>query len=247
MLFSTERTHVWLSQTEMATLYNFIIRPAAIAVAPTSKASWPISYSAEMFWTQTATGHHSFGSVPIAAADVFTFGTEIQHRLGQHDWGQQAFFFTDVRGYKDVSRHNAQPRNEPDELFLMRSEVELGNTAIGLDIDVLAGMNSEEERCYVDVGIEVAVPEHAVCWRSDGHQHVLKEIIPDWTDEECQRRTSKHHAHYRQDLLAQFTEVSGFRLTVSMKFSCITDGYISDGVIHSDSLQFDETHTMLFT
>jgi hypothetical protein len=198
----------------MKMVYDTIIRPAAITIAPRAAASWPVSYEQELFRTQTTSGSHAFGSVIIAAPDVPQFGIEIRRLLGQQPWGQQAFFLTDVRGHKDASRHDAQPQNEPDEVFITRSEHELARMTAGLDLDMLRGMDSEEESCYVDIGIEVTVPGHTVCWRTDGHQHMVQMIIPGWTDRECHHRTQRGYDRYRRDLLAQFTEISGFRLEV---------------------------------
>jgi hypothetical protein len=214
MLHDRERPNVALSQGEMKLWYDIIVRPAALAVAPAAAASWPVSYDAEMFRTQTTSGSHAFGSVMLAAADIPTFGNQIQYRLAQQDWGRQAFFLTDVRGHKDISRHDAEFDNESNELFLSRSELELENMTLGLNLGALYQMNTVDNWCYVDVGIEVKVERQSVFWRSDGHQHLLAEILPDWTEEERQRRTERRHSNYTRDPAAQFTEISGFRLTV---------------------------------
>lgn len=212
-LYSIDRLGPQLTQTEMATLYQSIIRPAAIAIAPTAKASWPLSYTTEMFRTTQSSGTHSLGSVLIAADDVHTFGFRVIGLLQSEQWGQDAFFFTEVRGHKDASRHNPQGLAEPHELFMARSQVDLGKMADGLDLEVLMTMNNAPNVCCVDVGLEASVEGSSVFWRTDAHHRILKEMFPTW-DEQKLRRHTDHHANYKRDLVAQFTQISGFRYEV---------------------------------
>ncbi|KAF8312596.1 uncharacterized protein EI90DRAFT_3022918 [Cantharellus anzutake] len=178
----------------MKMVYDTIVQPAAITIAPRAIPD------TDHFWW------------PRIWIYVPQFGIEVRHLLGQQPWGQQAFFLTNVCGHKDASCHDAQPQNKPDEVFITHSEHELARMTAGLDLDMLSSMDSEEESCYVDIGIEVTVPGHTVCWQTDGHEHMVQMIIPGWMERECHHRTQWGYDRYRQDLLAQFTDISGFRL-----------------------------------
>jgi hypothetical protein len=206
MLYDECRSSVALSGPEMQRWYDLVMRPAAMAVAPKTAASWPVSYDAEIFQQKTAGGGVALPTVRVAA--VPALGVEIQRRLADQDWGQLAFFLT-------FSHHKAMQLDDGhNDRSVTCFEAELENVAQGLDLDALYAMDTTDDGCYVQVETEVNVEGHSVFWNRQGHRCLLEELFPESTGEECEEWTQRQQSGYTRDPVAQFTEISGFQFKV---------------------------------
>ncbi|KAF8317832.1 uncharacterized protein EI90DRAFT_3167791 [Cantharellus anzutake] len=174
-----------------------------------TKSSWPPSYRTEMFQCSHSGGGLSFGSVLVASDDAALFGDEI-----------------------DACRHAAKAPSEPAEEFEVWSEVELRKMAGGLDLDEMMVTNDRFNACYVDVGLEVSTTDNSVFWHMDAHHLILQEMFPTWNEAILHAHTRPLHKNYKRDLVAQLTEISGFRYEVPVRQNQNGAQYLN--VYHTD-------------
>ena len=102
------------------------------------------------------------------------------------------------------------------------------------------------EDWYIDVGLEVYLPNHVLQWLTDAHPQLLKFGLPKQAavDPNSLGRLLEDPRHFFSDLVAQFREFAGFRSTPFRKG--LADSVVYLNVYTTDKEATYQLHTGSF-
>lgn len=188
----------------MGEIYDLCMRPAIETVLPQEAGHWPPSYAAEMIRIQ----RHVFGrglahgTLDLPAFMVQRFGEELRDRVRALPFGENAFFLHTMRGTRGRSQHS--PNDEDEMLAALAEYLSI------FDVDLL-----DKRKCWIDIGLEYRSPGNVLQLRTDGHLHLVSEVLGLSSERDASRLTSVGSTLYSRDLAAQLDQISGFRLTTN--------------------------------
>lgn len=171
-------------------VYDATYHAAQEKLALTSP-QWSPSYRAEVDRTHNFTNNtqdvESRKPIPASGVGVI-FANQVMQNIRRHEWGKHAYWFIQMRGIKDRSRH------------------EVNDTREIVD-NLLGDINRQTSTVFLDVGLEVhladgysSLPARAM------HQDLAKGV---WSISEEEWEKNLHH--YQPDVWAANAHIAGFR------------------------------------
>ena len=191
-----------LSQEQLAFLYNQVIRPSVALVQPDALAHWPISYNAAFQLSLDRNGHRHDHSIDIPEDCLEQFAHSIQTRLAVsegHLLGHRTIFQVEFRGTKGGFNFDWFDTDERQEMLNKFVE----------PIDFMDQESENLDQWYVDVGMELSVPDHVVQWATDHHATILRYAHRTMDENRADRAVESRY--YSRDVSAHIFSLSGFR------------------------------------
>ncbi|OCH83536.1 hypothetical protein OBBRIDRAFT_701576, partial [Obba rivulosa] len=210
-----------LTQEQHTELYNDCIRLAIYAVLPGEAGHWPQSYRAEYNRIRGRDGTLKFGTQQVPDNVLDDFGTELLRRIRAKTWGQNAFFFHQIRGARGTTQHVSGGRADALERLLRIFAPEAF---------------IEPSHWHVDIGLEFQALGRVLWWRTDAHWRILKSSLR-LSHEDAIGATQS--ARYSRDLACQLSDVSGFRMEVGSRLRGDT------GIVYIQAYNTEKTPTYL--
>lgn len=204
-LFSSDRKSPFLTQYELARLYENVLRPAAECVLDHQAAEWPATYQDEMFRARTRNGQLAFQTkiIPREMGDIWAERVVDFLKYSTNGWGNGVLFLHQLRGVKHSSTHSPDASTVQDKFnqFLQANH-----------FNFAAELNPDQARWWIDVGIEIASSaQRCLAWRTDSHPAMVKNVC-DLPDNVANRITRPGSSKYTRDMLAHLPGVSGCRI-----------------------------------
>ena len=209
-LFSTDRKSPFLTQDELAVLYEKGIRPAAERVLDHQAAEWPVTYKDEMFRARSRNGQLAFQTkiIPKVFTDIWAEYLVDFLKCDTDGWGHGILFLHQIRGVKHSSNHN------PNSSTV---EQEFNNFLNSNHLNLVADLFPDQGCWWIDVGIEIASnTQRCLAWRTDSHYKIVKTIC-DLSHQVAVRITSPGSSKYTRDMLAHLPGVSGCRISPGVR------------------------------
>ena len=197
--FSRESDVLSLSQDDLAYLYNKSILPAVASILPEQRAHWPPSYEAAMRLYRDARGTLHHGTIDIPPESVSAFARRVRRNLKDHPRLQKPFFMVQLRGTKGMFSfpfHDADARR-----------IAFNNLISDLN---LVPHSAELDNWYVDIGLELALPDHVLQWTAASHNAILAHVLPSLSPQAIS--TLHNSSAFQLDLSAHLYDLAGFRL-----------------------------------
>jgi hypothetical protein len=180
---------------EQAVIFDAGIRPAIAQLLPENVQNWPATHHDAVWRARNHQRGLQYGTIPVPNWLVEDLGPAIRERLeGQHPWTQDMVFMVQMKGVKEATRHNptvAMAAQQLDQL--------------------LQPLNIHDGTWYIDVGLELSQQGLAYIWRSDGHRHILANMLP-LALNRATSATDPNSWGYQQDLSAHLMDLSGCRV-----------------------------------
>ncbi|CAL1698688.1 unnamed protein product [Somion occarium] len=195
-----------IGKEQLKVYYERCLLPAVREAVPEHVGHWPPSYDTAMTLARGPQGEFHFQSVDVPWHRLELLGNTLLDKLGVYAFGRDAYFVHELHGTKSRSVHD--PRDEVD-------------TFAALD-DVLAFVDAnvidlEEEKWWIDVGIEIQRPRRVVQWLTMGHSAILRHVLPGLDAEEANRMMTTGD-RFQVDLNSQLSEIGGFRVEVNKRY-----------------------------
>ncbi|KAF9070183.1 hypothetical protein BDP27DRAFT_1512892 [Rhodocollybia butyracea] len=172
-------------------------RSAAGDILPHTSSQWSPTYSAEVdrthHFTTSTQDTESRKTIPAQGLGV-AFANEALHTIQRYQWGKHAYWFVQMRGIKDKSRH-----------LIFQTETVVD--------DILRDINRQTSTVFLDVGLEVHLQaDYAGLPARGPHVHqLLANNIWGLTTAEWQDSLPT----YQPDVWASNAHVAGFRCNFS--------------------------------
>jgi hypothetical protein len=186
-----------LSKTQQAQFYDLAIRKAVLEVCSDAASDWPISYQDEMFRAKKMGPGFAWGTKPVGSLDVEEFGQALRRFCegSGESWMKDIVFQVQIRGLKLATCHDANPAQAQASFDLFTKDLDL--TVPG--------------QVWVDVGLEVSVPDSAVMWRTTSHPEVVRRAL-DISQADANTLTDPTRRIYQRDVTAHLPALSGCRI-----------------------------------
>lgn len=207
---------VWLTQEELALIYDKCIIPTVKAVLPEHLSHFPVTYAAANQLYRDQFGRHRLGSIDLPTHKLSAFTTALLRNLNQIPQFMDAFFYHELRGLKGATQH------APAQAY--QSLEHLLNTTFQSNLD--------PSRWWIDVGIEASSPERILLWRRDGHELVVRHTLQHACGADMENDTdlvqqAVSGTGYSVDINSHMYEYAGFRLVTGTLGQMDAVAYIS--------------------
>lgn len=181
-------------------IYDEGIRPAVQAICDARLSHWPPSYMAALSNAKDTHGRLHFGSLDLPPDLMVKFSHYLKQNLSRVPDLKDMYFMHEVRGTKGFTVHDPQ---DDEERW----------TSLQRELDFLDFNNVTPTDWYIDVGLEVYLPDHVLQWLEDAHLRLLRFGLP----KQAQNNLASLHRllddkrNFLSDPVAQFKEFAGFR------------------------------------
>lgn len=179
---------------------------------PFDKNDWPATYDGEVFRAANRGGGVSYQTKEVNDLVVPELVGEIRMQLDNNDveWGDGAFVIHMVRGTKASTKHTV---SEGAARRALKEYLD------GMDINLL-----DEERWYIDVGIEISSGiDNCLQWLTTSHSHLIKFCIQN-DDRNANRISTLGSTKYNRDISSHLPQLSGCR---------VEPGKMAEGIHHT--------------
>ena len=222
-----------IPSSTLARIYDECIRPAVQATCVSRLSHWPPSYGAALTNARDIRGQLHFGTVDLPSELLNRFVTTLKTKLSQIPKLGDVYFMHEVRGTKGFTVHD--PKDQEERWNSLQRELGF------LDFNKIT-----LEDWYIDVGLEVYLPNHVLQWLTDAHPRLLQFGLPKQAlaDRNSLIRLSEDPRHFLTDLVAQLGEFAGFRCTPLTKG--LTDGVVYLNVYTTDKEPTYQLHNGSF-
>ncbi|KAJ3791717.1 hypothetical protein GGU11DRAFT_751208, partial [Lentinula aff. detonsa] len=162
---------------------------------PSAAATWSPTYEAELDRSKNFqnNGYQSESRKCIPAAAGTVFANQVMSLIRAHEWGRSAYWFVQIRGAKDTTRH-------------------LDRTSTDAHIDsILTNVDRDGNIIFLDMAVEVHLPEG---WASMPARYKdchfgMAQLLWGFQEEDWDYKT------YHPDIWAGITDFAGFRANFS--------------------------------
>lgn len=204
-LYDAEKQEPAIPSSTLSKIYDECIRPAVRAVASSRLSHWPPSYSAALNQARDLRGRLHFGTIDLSPNLLEQFVAVLKRKLSEIPKLQDVYFMHEVRGTKGFTVHD--PENDEERWQTLQRELSF------LDFD-----NITLKDWYIDVGLEVYLPNHVLQWLTDSHPRLLRFGLPKQSLVPNSLAGLFHNRSlFLPDPVAQFREFAGFRCTPGRK------------------------------
>jgi hypothetical protein len=174
------------------------VRKAAIRVVHAGEAGhWLPTYDAELRRARKSSGQLQTSGRLIPPSKNREFAAELMKNLEMYTWGDEAFFFNQLRGMRGSSLHR-----KVDQVLGLSKFLE--------DFDF--GRESLVE-WWIDWGVEISLAGSVLWWKREEHERIIAKIL-NLSEEVVKTEIMDRKSKYWFDDACQLTEVGGFRSVV---------------------------------
>ncbi|KAF7426823.1 hypothetical protein PC9H_009192 [Pleurotus ostreatus] len=191
-LWSETQSSVKLTSEKAEMLYDDILYPTVVTVAPALAKDWPTSLEVERFRSRTTRSAFQNTAYILSADIISLFKHELSRRLQEHEFFKHAVFCTHIQGIKASTMH---------DMSALSADIAL--TRMLEDFDTVQGL------WWVDVGLEIQDGDRAILWRKDAAPNLLSYVLGNTLDEAGR---IVHSTQFQEDVNSHLLEVAGFRV-----------------------------------
>jgi hypothetical protein len=193
---------VFVSQEDLAFIYDRCLRPTLIEVVPEFRDRLPTSYAAAFTHSKTCSGGLAFGSLDIPWDRLERVAEILLAKLGEQKGAfKDAYFVHELRGTKGSTMHDGE--DDVERHFALQDMFE------HVDVGAL-----DPHDWLVDVALTIGVEGHVVTWRESCHQELLSHLIPVASLQKISSLTKRKNK-FHLDRTLQIKELAGFRATTT--------------------------------
>lgn len=199
-LYEQGSREIAVPSTTLSRIYDECIRPAIQVVCSSRLSHWPPSYIAALANCRDARGKLHFKTIDLSHDLLDGFVAILKTKLSQIPKLEDVYFMHEVRGTKGFTIHD--PADPQERWECLHRELNF------LDFGKITSKD-----WYIDVGLEVYLPNHVLQWLTDAHPRLLHFGLPKQArnDANSLDRLLNDPRHFFSDLVAQFREFAGFR------------------------------------
>lgn len=174
------------------------MRPSAANVLPDVVSGWPASGRAALFGERRKGGGFSNSGLLLPSADLAALSAAMRTQVANLEsllWASDYFFGVEIRGVKDITKHDP-------------SDAAMRDLALSTMLQHIRATAS----FYVDVGMNIRLPNHALLWKSDKFSDIVREAL------ECSELEANHivtSSTFSTDTCSLIPGLAGFRVRLN--------------------------------
>lgn len=213
-----------LSEENQRDFYEKGLLPAMEMVNRHYASEWNPTYNAEKSRARRMNGTYSYQTKVVSALDVTHLGQCLRECLAENNvqWANGFFFLLNVRGTKTGYSHTMSAEAATGSLNSYLDSLGLKDIYIASqDAEFAAARGLQDDVWFADVGLELSLrsplvdEEPCLVWRTDGHSHVMHEILG-VTAATAERITTPTSGGYSRDMISHLPAVSGCRVELGV-------------------------------